>query len=126
MPLGAFLLCLHRAPKGLGRQVFRQLVAWLGFLLDSSPWLRQASKDALMTPVPQGPSRARRIDPRLKAAVAEAAAKGELGRSGRKVLVAIRRILRGKFTFGARQKHQQRLEDRLRLYAVRGRATFHA
>eukprot|EP00974_Lingulodinium_polyedra_P006509 618909-Lingulodinium_polyedra.AAC.1 len=74
------------------RSLLRQLIVWAAFVVEDSPWLMEAPTDALQAPIPFGNKRARVIDRRLKEAVAEASASGDLSGTAPAVFQSMRRL----------------------------------
>ena len=71
----------------------RSLICWLAWAIEQGPYWDMGSDDALMSAPVLRSQRARRLNPTLQDAVAQAAASGEMARSGRKVVQQLRKYL---------------------------------
>ena len=65
---------------------------WAAWVVYHHPSWSAATEDPLQVPVLRGPTRARRIEPRLKQAVGQEAAKGAVARSASRLALAITRF----------------------------------
>ena len=95
--LASLLWLLFTSGTSGCRPLLRQLLCWVAFMLEKSPWLMASTTDALRAPIPQGNKRARVVDERVKDAVVAASSSGAFGRSSSKVLTAMGRMRTRKF-----------------------------
>ena len=128
MPLAEAMSRFYKLPGQLARQLLWQLVLWASFLLVGGAWIKEASGDHLVAPLPMGNARRRDIPFRVRDAVGEAAGTGQLGRSGRAVMVAMHRFSRhcSKQLAKSGKKANQYLLKRVKGYWHHLRAVFRA
>ena len=128
LPLAEAMSRFYKAPGQLARQLLRQLVLWVAFLLQGGAWIQEASADHLVAPLPMGNTRRRDIPFRVRDAVGEAAGGGQLGRSGRAVMAVMHRFARhcSKKLSKSGRKANQYLLERAKGYWHHLRATFRA
>ena len=68
------------------RQLLKQILLWLGMMLDFGDWIVSMDQNPLVTPVHQGPHKTRHLPERFKEGVARSAAGGDGSHSGRHLL----------------------------------------
>ena len=86
------LICLIPLADARSKQIVASAARLVGFMVDQPSFWDTCSRDALLdAPVPKGAKRARILGPVLVDAVAEAAGKGELARTGSRVLANMHR-----------------------------------
>ena len=98
----------------LGLSLLRQLLRWLSWFIDSSPWLLSADDSPINAPLPRANKRARKIDPRVKEAVVEWAHSETAAGSSGDVVKAMKRF-RVKTCFlndaTAKEWHHRRVQE---------------
>ena len=94
VPLHRLLVFLAKSGSDACMWIWRELVCWLSWMLETGPLWRSASSDALDIPAPRGPRRARRLNPHLLDALGKVAGEGDLARSGAKAAQVLRFALR--------------------------------
>eukprot|EP00974_Lingulodinium_polyedra_P108154 10469173-Lingulodinium_polyedra.AAC.1 len=86
MPVELFLKATGGSSSPVVLGLFKQVLRSLALAVEEGPWVAGGSMDPLQQPLPEGPHRLRNLAPTLKESVAEAASKGEVARSGSRVM----------------------------------------
>ena len=88
------LVFLHSQGGSQSMWLWRELLCWAAFAIESGPLWAAASRDAADIPAPRGPKRARRLHPKMLDAVGKLAGEGHVARSGAKAVRVLRFALR--------------------------------
>ena len=84
VPLHRLLVFLLNSGSAPCMWLWRALVCWLAWALESGPLWEKASSDACDIPAPRGPKRARRLNPHMLNALGKLAGQGVVARTGAK------------------------------------------
>ena len=100
------------------RGVFHSLCCWGAFVLEQSKWWLAMSSDAVLdAPVPQGPKRARRLDPNLRQQLGKMASEGDLSRTGGHAVKVMARMRQWNIKKMCQRTGQKTVEHRVATYA---------
>ena len=127
MPVEELLVYLLSKASERCLWLWRGLVCWIAFLLESGPLWGAASVDDTDIPAPRGPRRARRLNPRLLNALATMAGQGKLARTGSKAAATLRFALkrRGLLQGVKDSKANEAQLDRAKRYRDSAKEDFH-